>query len=79
MVQAVANQVQQRICDLFENGFVQFGVFALDNQIDLFTKLVRNTTNCSLESIADVFNRNHADMHQAILSITIESLLASKQ
>ncbi len=79
VIQGVADQVQQRIGDLFQHGFIKFGAFAFDDQIDFLSKFIGDAADGPVQTVDDVADGNHADVHEVILSVARQTLLATQQ
>ena len=62
MVHGVAHQVGQRIANLFHHGFVQLGLGAADDQLDVFAQLLANIAHHALEAVEGAANLHHAQV-----------------
>ena len=78
MVDRITNQVQQRIRNFFQYGFIKFGVVAADNELDVFATLSGGRANGPAQSWHDRSQRNHSNLHQSVLGVTRQTLPATK-
>ncbi len=66
VVHGVAQQVHERVADLLDNGLVQFGFCAIDNQVDVFSQLLTDVAYHSAKTVESVADGDHAQVQRAI-------------
>src|SRR5579863_4558414 len=69
VVERVAHQVHQRIADLLEHGFVEFGAFAGQLELDFLAELARQIVHDTRKAVEREADRQHADLHHALLQL----------
>nr|QNO41834.1 hypothetical protein ADJAJEDA_00003 [Methanosarcinales archaeon ANME-2c ERB4] len=69
MVNAVSEQVNERLSDLVQHGPVKFNLFSYDDQINILTLLLGKVANHSREPVEDLSNSHHAHLHYLIAQI----------
>src|SRR5579863_8914245 len=60
VIERVAEQMDERIRDFFGDGFVEFGVFAADDQFYLFAEATGEVAHHARKAAKDRFHGNHA-------------------
>src|SRR5205085_3482542 len=69
VIDGVADQVQQRIANLFDDRAIQLGVLALENEIDLLALLGSNVAHDARKAVEDALDRQHARLHHLLLQL----------
>jgi hypothetical protein len=69
VIDAVANQVHERITDLLEHGLVELGVAPGHLELDLLAEPLRQIPNHSRKATEDEADRHHAHAHDALLQL----------
>ena len=64
VVHAVADQVNQRIVQLVDDGLIQFRIRTLDGQVHLLVQIDPEIVNQPAEPFEGGFERQHADAHR---------------
>ena len=67
MVDGVAYEVDQRIAELVNHPFVEFGLFPPDLQVDSLAALVRQVSNDAFEAVEQRPHRSHPSFQDASL------------
>ena len=62
----VAHQVRQRIGDLLDDGLVELGVFAADDQLDVLAELAADVVHHALEAVEGRADLHHAQLQRAV-------------
>ena len=65
MVDGVADHVNQRIADLFEDGLVQLDSLAFDDEPDFLSERPREVSHQARESLENGLDRQHPNRHDA--------------
>ena len=66
VIDAVADQVHQRIAEPFDDGLVQFGFGPFGNQLDLFAEFFGQIAHQAAEAAEGGADREHADPQHLI-------------
>ena len=66
MVHCVSHQVHQRIADLLHYGFVQFGLAATDDQVDVFSQFPTHITYDTVETVEGFTDLYHAQTQRTV-------------
>ena len=69
MVHGVADQVAERVADLFEDGAVEFGLLALDDELDLLVEPDGHVAHDPREAVEDGLDRQHAQAGHLVLQL----------
>ena len=69
VVEGVADEVAQRVADLLEDGPVELGLLALDDQRDLLAQLRRHVAHDAREAVEDALDRQHAQAGDLVLEL----------
>jgi hypothetical protein len=69
VVQGVADQVAQRVADLFEDGPVELGLLAFDDQLDFLVEAHGDVAHDTREAVEDGLDRQHAQAGDLILEL----------
>src|SRR5207244_5664624 len=69
VVDGVADQVQQRIADLFDHRTIELGVLALDDEVDLLALLTRDIAYDARQPTENGLERQHARLHNLLLQL----------
>ncbi|KPZ14603.1 membrane protein [Pseudomonas syringae pv. spinaceae] len=69
VVHGIAQQVHERVADLLDNGLVQFGFCAIDNQVDVFAQLLTDVAHHSAKTVEGVTDGDHAQVQRAIKNL----------
>src|SRR5262249_17533571 len=69
VVDAVADEMDQRIADLLEHGFVELGLLTGHGEFDLFAEALREVAHHARETAEDEADRQHAHAHDAVLQL----------
>ena len=69
VVEGVADQVAQRIADLFEDGSVELGLLALDDELDFLVELGGDVSHDTREAVEDRLDRQHAQAGHLVLKL----------
>ena len=69
MIGRVADQVHQRIADLFDDRSVHLGVFAFDDELDLFALFGGDVAHDPRQPIENALHRQHARLHDLLLEL----------
>ncbi len=73
MIDAVADDVYQRIVQLFDDGLVQFGFGAEGFHLDLFAEFLREIAHQAFEFAEGAADRQHADIEGGIAQFVGQS------
>ncbi|OPZ59757.1 MAG: hypothetical protein BWY87_00836 [Deltaproteobacteria bacterium ADurb.Bin510] len=74
MIDAVANQVHERIAELVDHGFVEFSLGAGRGEFDFLAKFRGQVPHQTLETGEGRADRQHADIHDLIAQFGREPL-----
>ncbi len=66
VVDAVSDQVHERVAQPFDDGLVQFGLRAFGRELDLFSELGGEVPHGALELAEGGADRQHADAHGVV-------------
>ncbi len=66
VVHGIAQQVHERVADLFDDGLVQFGLRAIDDQVDVLAQFLADIAHHTAEAIEGVADGDHAQVQRAI-------------
>ena len=66
VVHAVADQVHQRVVQLVDHRLVEFGVAAIDGQLDLLMKIAGQVMHQPPEALEGPADGQHADAHRVL-------------
>ena len=69
VVDRVAHDVDERVVDLLEHLLVEFGVAALDDQLDVLAELLGEVAHGTRERLEDGVGRQHAQPHALLLQV----------
>ncbi len=69
VIDTVADEVDERIADLFEHGLVEFGLLSGELELDLLAQALREIANHARETAEDEADRQHAHAHDAFLQL----------
>src|SRR5882757_10484200 len=69
MVDTVADQVYERIANLFEDGFVELRLLTCELQLDLFAQALREIAHHPWEAAEYHVDGQHAYAHYAFLQL----------
>ena len=69
VVQGVADQVAQRVADLFQDGPVELGLLAFDDQLDLLVQAHGDVAHDAREAVEDGLDGQHAQAGDLILEL----------
>ena len=69
VIHRVANQMGQRVSDGFDDGFVQFHIFALESQFDLLAQTAGQIPDHPWEFIENITDGLHARQHDGFLEL----------
>src|SRR6185312_11526885 len=69
VIDAVADQVHQRIADLLEHGLVELGLLARELELDLLAEALSEVAHHAREAAEDEADRQHAHAHDALLQL----------
>ena len=67
VIHRIADQMGQWVSDSFDDGLIQFNVFAFQGQFDLFAQVLRQIADYPGEFIEDIANGLHAGQHDGFL------------
>ena len=67
VVDAVPDQVDERLADLVDDRLVDAGVLALQDQLDVLAGLAGEVAHQAREALEDVADGEHADVHDRLL------------
>jgi len=73
VVHCIAHHVHEGITDLFDDGAVEFGVFAVHVEIHFLAEIAREIASQALHFLERRFHRNHAQRHRRVLQFLGES------
>ena len=59
--------MHQRVAEQFDDGFVDFGVFADEFEFDFFAELAADVVREPWKAAEDEADRQHTDVHDAFL------------
>ncbi len=74
VIHAVADQMHQRIVQLVDHGLVEFGVGALDGELDFLVQLDSQIVHQPAESLEGGSERQHADAHRVFAQLAGQPL-----
>ena len=69
VVDRVAHYVDERVVDLLEDLLVEFGLAAVDHQLDVLAELLRQVADGARERLEDGVGREHAQAHALLLQV----------
>ena len=69
MVQGVADEVAERVADLFEDGPVELGLLALDDQLDFLLEALGDVSHDPREAVEDRLDGQHAQARDLVLKL----------
>src|ERR1019366_4809563 len=66
VIHAVADEVHQRVVQLIDHALVQFGIGALNGELDLFVQIPRQVVDEPAKSFEGSSDRQHADADRVL-------------
>ena len=66
VVHGVTHQMHQGIADLFNDGLVQLGFGAADDQVDIFAQFLADVANHPLEAVKGFTDLYHTQLQSAV-------------
>ena len=61
--------MNQRVANLLDDGFVEFGRFAVDIKFDVLAELARQVAHDPRVFIEGVADRHHPDLHDDLMNL----------
>ena len=69
MIERVSQKVHQRIADLVDDRTVEFGLLALDREVDVLVEFLGDVANHARETVEHLADGNHAHLHDDVLQV----------
>ena len=67
VVERISYEVDHGVADEFDHGLVEFGVFAVEDELRIFFQSVRDVANQAGEAAENHFDRDHASFERGAL------------
>ena len=69
VIEAVANNVNQRVGQRLDDVLVGFGLLAFEHQLNFLAEFARDVAHQAREALEDKRDRHHADLHDGVLHL----------
>ena len=74
VINGIADQMGERVSDLFDEGAIEFGICAIKLQLNLFAAGVRQIPDNSGEFTEELVDWSHAGLHGCLLQFSSHSV-----